>query len=116
MVKHRGLNGSGELLGGSGAALGRHLAPRPPWAAFWVRFGQLLGGSGSVFGGSWAVLGTKLGRPGASWMHLGGVLMSCSDLYALSHSLSSAFYIDRLLDRKCLILDPFSEGQKPIKR
>ena len=47
----------GGFLEASGAALGRLLA----------HLGRLLGGS-------WAVLGTKLGRPRASWRHLGGVL------------------------------------------
>ena len=47
----------GRFLDASGAALGRFLA----------HFGRLLGGS-------WAVLGTKMGRPKASWRHLGGVL------------------------------------------
>ena len=90
-----------------------HWAPRRPWAASWVRFGQLLGGSGSVssaLGPSWAPSWGVLGR-------LGGILeVSCSDSYALSCSLSSAFYVDRLLDRKRLIWGPFSEGRKPTKR
>ena len=46
-----------RFLDASGAALGCFLA----------HFGRLLGGS-------WAVLGTKMGRPKASWRHLGGVL------------------------------------------
>ena len=46
----------GRFLDASGAALGRFLA----------QFGRLLGGS-------WALLGTKMGRPKASWRHLGGV-------------------------------------------
>ena len=89
--------GSGELLGGSGAALGRHLAPRPLWAASWVRFGQLLVGSGSFLGAFWAALWPSWA---ASWGVLGrlaGILeASCSDFWAPSHSLSSAFYFDRL--------------------
>ena len=47
----------GRFLDASGAALGRFLA----------HLGRLLGGS-------WAVWGTKLRRPRASWRHLGGVL------------------------------------------
>ena len=71
MVQNRGLEGVwgcfvaclrpkapvGRFLDASGAALGRFLA----------HLGRLLGGS-------WAVLGAKLGRPKASWRHLGGVL------------------------------------------
>ena len=70
MVQNRGLEGvwgcfaaflrpkapAGRFQDASGAALGRFLA----------HLGRLLGGS-------WAVLGTKLGRPRASWRHLGGV-------------------------------------------
>ena len=112
--KSRSGEGSGEFLGGSGAALGCHLAPRPLWAASWMPLGQLLGGSGSVLGaswvGSWAVLGIKLGR-------LGGLLeASCSDFFAPSHSSSSAFYFDRILDRTCLIWGPFPECREATKR
>ena len=45
MVQNQGLEGSGELLGGSGGALGRLLAPRHLCAASLAPFGQLFGGS-----------------------------------------------------------------------
>ena len=46
--KSKSGEGSGQLLGGSGAALARHLAPKS----------HSLGGSWGVWGGSWAVLGS----------------------------------------------------------
>ena len=57
-----------------GPLLGLILYSSEAPGAFWP-FGKLLCRSGRILGGSWAVLGTEVGRPGYPWRHLGGVLL-----------------------------------------
>ena len=71
MVQNRGLEG----VWGCFAACLRPKAPRGRFQdASGAALGRFLAHLGRLLGGSWAVLGTKLGRPRASWRHLGGVL------------------------------------------
>ena len=87
MAQNQGLEGVWGAFGRLWEALGRLLAPRHLCAAslapFWAAFRQLLERLGRLLGASWAVLGTKLGRPGASWRHFGGLWLGFFTLRVL---------------------------------
>ena len=94
---------SGGDLGSFWAALGVSWASPGSKAplcrfpgAFWAAFRRFLRCLGRLLDGSWAVLGTKLGRLGASWGHLGACY---SDFYGPSPSLSLTSDFDRFRDR-----------------
>ena len=89
MIQDRGLEAVWaalwRLFGGSWTALGRLLCA--PWlqgarelppvrllGSFLAAFWRLLSHLGRLLGGPEAVFGTKLGRLGASWRHLGSFL------------------------------------------
>ena len=77
IIQSRGLEGVRAALGwlsGGPWVSPRSKAPLSSLlAAFWAALGRFLRRLRRLLGGSWAVLGTKVGRPGASWRHFGGL-------------------------------------------
>ena len=83
MVQNQGLEGSGQLWGGSGVGLGRFLGVSWLQGTSWQPLARLLDSSWAIVKASGSLLGRLLGRLGqqarASWSVLEA---SCSSIHA----------------------------------